>query len=147
MKNILLLLLLSTNIYAQVFHIDSLSKQGIVLDKGWKWHAGDNSDFAKPDFDDSAWESIDPTKDIMDIEQVKNTPLSWFRLKIEVDSSYLGKTLAYLFKQTGASEIYLNGVKINQFGKLSDNQATTKGYDPQGKSFPLQLSKTLLQRY
>ena len=143
MRYLLFFLFFSSHIFAQqsdVFRIDSLPNQGILLDKGWKWHAGDNPDFAKADFDDSAWESIDPTKDIMGIEQVRNAPLSWFRLKIEVDSSYLGKTLAFLFKQTGASEIYLNGIKINQFGKLSDNQATTKGYDPQGKSFPLQLS-------
>ena len=94
------------------FRIDSLPKQGILLDKGWKWHTGDNPDFAKADFDDSGQESIEPTKDIKSLVLVDNAPLSWFRLKIEVDSALMGKSLALLVKQTGASEIYLNGVKL-----------------------------------
>ncbi|MCU0339045.1 MAG: hypothetical protein MUE30_04115 [Spirosomaceae bacterium] len=62
----LLFALICGFVFAQktaVFKIDSLPTQGILLDKGWKWHGGDNPEFAKPDFDDSAWEGIDPTKD------------------------------------------------------------------------------------
>jgi hypothetical protein len=29
------------------FRIDFLPQQGILLDRGWKFHAGDNPDFAK----------------------------------------------------------------------------------------------------
>ena len=145
---LLLFLFISSFSFAQksgvssnnVFHIDSLPVNGILLDKGWKWHAGDNPDFAKADFDDSKWESIDPTKDIMSLGQVKNAPLSWFRLQIEVDSAFRGKTLALLIKQTGASEIYLNGTKLHQFGKLSTKASETEGYDPQGNPISLPLS-------
>ncbi len=45
-----------------IFEINTLPKEGILLDKGWKFRAGDNPDFAKPDFDDSAWSPINPTK-------------------------------------------------------------------------------------
>lgn len=63
-------LLISGFSFGQSYTIDSLPPQGILLDKGWKWHAGDHPDWAKPNFDDSAWESIDPTKDIMDLPQL-----------------------------------------------------------------------------
>ena len=43
------------------------------LDKGWKWHAGDNADWARPAFDDATWEQIDPGQDIMDIPQLRQT--------------------------------------------------------------------------
>ena len=70
MKRILLLLLLfPISIFAQqreVFRIDSLPQKGILFNKGWKWYAGDNLEWAKPEFDDAKWESIDPTKDIFD---------------------------------------------------------------------------------
>ncbi|MBP6411600.1 MAG: hypothetical protein KA313_10910, partial [Pseudarcicella sp.] len=64
MRILLLFLLTFTNFcFAQkssVLHIDSIPKAGILLDKNWKWHAGDNPDFAKADFEDSKWEGIDP---------------------------------------------------------------------------------------
>jgi len=53
----------------QPFRIDSLPPQGVWLNKGWKWQAGDNTEWAKPEFDDSQWAAIDPTKDIMDLPQ------------------------------------------------------------------------------
>jgi len=30
----------------EVFRIDSLPKEGILLNQGWKWHAGDNPEWA-----------------------------------------------------------------------------------------------------
>ncbi len=66
MKKLILTLFLALTCsigFAQVFRIDSLPEQGILLDKGWKYQAGDNPDWAKADFDDSKWESIDPTKE------------------------------------------------------------------------------------
>ena len=92
MKNLLTFILLtsiSLGSWAQkeAFRIDSIPTKGILLDKGWKWHAGDNPDFAKPDFDDSKWESIDPTKDIMELPQIpRNGQISWLRLKFKIDT-------------------------------------------------------------
>ena len=125
----LFLALICTVGVAQVLQIDSLPPQGILLDKGWKWHAGDNPDFAKTDFDDSKWGSIDPTKDIMDLPQVKGASLGWFRLKIDIDSMLFDKTMAILVKQTGASEIFLNGVEIGKFGKISTGNSKVEAYD------------------
>ena len=39
---------------ADTFRIDSLPTEGVLLDKGWKFQVGDNTDWAKPDFDDTS---------------------------------------------------------------------------------------------
>ena len=39
-----------------IFRIDSLPKEGVLLNQGWKWHPGDNPEWAKPEFDDAQWE-------------------------------------------------------------------------------------------
>jgi Histidine kinase-, DNA gyrase B-, and HSP90-like ATPase len=136
MKNIFaVFFLFSLNSFAQkqeVFKIDSLSKQGVLLDKGWKWLAWDNPDFAKADFDDSAWESIEPMKDIMDLPQIWKTEIVWFRLRFNADSSLVNKSLVMQVNQTGASEIFLNGQFIGKFGEIDTKahqiQASTPIY-------------------
>ncbi len=115
------------------FQIDSLPKQGILLDNGWKWHAGDNPNFAKVDFDDSKWESIDPTKDIMDLPQLRNTKVSWLRLTFELDTNLTKKGLALLVWQNGATEMYIDNEKFQQFGDFLENGKTIKATQPWGK--------------
>ncbi|MFN8355288.1 MAG: ATP-binding protein [Spirosomataceae bacterium] len=111
----LFILLVSAPLQAQV-RIDSLPMQGILLDKGWRWHAGDNPDFAKPNFDDSKWERIDPTQNIIDLPQI---PLAgqvfWLRCKFSVDSSSLQPMVMQL-EQSGATKIFLDGKQILAFG-------------------------------
>ncbi|MBK9492107.1 MAG: hypothetical protein IPO07_27365 [Haliscomenobacter sp.] len=85
MKKVLLfLLMIPACIFAQqreVFRIDSLPPEGILLDQGWKWHAGDNPEWAKAEFNDSKWEAIDPMKGIFELPQLsKKGEISWFRL-------------------------------------------------------------------
>ena len=114
------------------FRIDSLPKQGILLDKGWKWHAGDNPDFAKIDLDDSDWESIDPTKDIIDLPQIRKAGFGWFRLRIAVDSLVGNTIVSLLVKQSIASEIYHNNQLIGKFGKVSNHPENVRAYNPYG---------------
>jgi two-component system, NtrC family, sensor kinase len=139
MKNIFaVFLLFSLNAFAQkqaIFRIDSLPKQGILLDKGWKWHAGDNPDFAKADFDDSAWENIDPMKDIYDLPQIRKSSVGWFRIRFYVDSSLLNKPLTFQVYQTLASEIYLNGRLLKKYGIVSSKKDEIRGFLPQ--NFPI----------
>jgi hypothetical protein len=105
-----------------VYHIDSLPASGILLDKGWKWHAGDNPDFAKANFDDSKWENIDPTKDIMDLPQFRKAGIGWLRLNLHVDTTLLQQqAITFLVAQTAASELYSNGQLILRLGTVSPN--------------------------
>ena len=116
--------------FAQVFRIDSLPPQGILLDKGWKWHAGDNPDWAKPAFDDSKWEKIDPTKDVYFLPQIRKQAVGWLRIHLTVDSTLVNKALAFQIKQTAASEIFLNGKFLQSCGIVSHQPDKIKAFDP-----------------
>ena len=128
-----LFILIALTSFAQngnTFQINSLPTEGVLLDKGWKFQMGDNPDFAKTDFDDSAWENIDPTKDIFDLPQIPKTgQICWLRLRLSVDSA-INTQLVMMIEQSGASEIYLNGKLIHSLGILSKNVAEIKAYSP-----------------
>ena len=53
-----------------IITIDTLPQKGFVLDKNWKWHAGDNPAWADPEFDDSGWSDVNPTDDVGNIPQL-----------------------------------------------------------------------------
>lgn len=120
-----------------VFRIDSLPAQGILLNKGWTWHAGDNPDWAKPNFDDSKWESIDPTKDIYELPQVRQAELGWFRIRLRMSPAVLSRPLAMVLSQVGASEIYLNGRLIYRFGQVSADYDDEQTYYLYNRPFQL----------
>jgi two-component system NtrC family sensor kinase len=103
---------------------------GMPLDKGWKWHAGDQAEWARPTFDDTTWEPIDPGQDIMDMPQVRQAPVGWFRLRFTVDSLMAQQSLALLIEQTGASEIYLNGRLLGKFGQVSTKTGQVRAATP-----------------
>ncbi len=141
----LLLSIISFSSFAQnePFRIDSIPQQGILLDKGWKWHAGDNPDFAKPDFDASKWESIDPTNDIMDLDKLRKSSICWLRIPIYISDTTILKKLALVVKQTGATEFYLEGDLLERFGSVGNHRKDTEAYDPMGQAiaFPVKKNK------
>ena len=114
------------------FNLDSLPIKGIVLDKGWKWQEGDNPDFARPGFDDSKWQSIDPTKDIDELFQNRKATIGWFRLHIKTDSSLANTIVSMAVNQALATEFYYNGSLVGSFGKISFNPKEVIAYNPAG---------------
>ncbi|MBD0288911.1 MAG: hypothetical protein ICV79_26330, partial [Flavisolibacter sp.] len=53
----------AVRLYAQnamdtLIHIQQIPKGGILLDKGWKFRAGDNPEWAKPQYNDKDWQVI-----------------------------------------------------------------------------------------
>ncbi len=144
----LILFLFSFNILAQksdVFRIDSLPIEGLLLDKGWKFHAGDNSEWAKPDFDDSAWDVIDPTKDLYDLPQIRQSEIGWIRLNVWVDSNVAKKRLSIMLFQNGANEIYLNDELITQIGVISKNQNNEVAFTSNGLPYSWCFYKSGIQ--
>ncbi|MVM35634.1 hypothetical protein GO755_36795 [Spirosoma sp. HMF4905] len=53
-----------------VFRVDSLPANGILLNKAWKWHLGDNPAWAKPEFDDSRWDTLNPAQLISTLDKL-----------------------------------------------------------------------------
>jgi sensor histidine kinase YesM len=131
----------------QIVHVDSISvKKGMILDKGWKFHAGDNPQWGNVDFDDRSWQPIDPTRLLHQLPEVKETGLCWFRLKFRIDSSLLNERLAMILNFQGAAEIYLNGKQIYRFGTVSADFKTEQTKFVWFRPFSLKLGNQQLQQ-
>jgi two-component system, NtrC family, sensor kinase len=137
----------STALFAQkraVLYINSVPTEGLLLKEGWKYQMGDNLDWAKSDFDDSAWTPIDPTKEIVALPPIFNTQIKWLRLDFEVKNK-LPNPLGIAINQAGASEIYLNGQFIHQYGHFDTDATKVKAYDP--LEYPIHLPADSVGRY
>ena len=124
-----LFLLCSTALLAQqseVFRIDSISNQGVLLDKGWKWQAGDNPEWIDPDFDDSAWENVNPLQDVNEIPALKEKHIGWFRTTLELSPQMSQRLTTLLVSQSVASEIYFNGLLVKKIGIIGTQREATK---------------------
>jgi len=136
--------LLSGKCLSQDVFIDKLPAEGFLLDKGWKFQVGNNPDYAKPDFDDSKWQSINPTLDVHDLPQLKQG-LVWLRLHLSLDSNILNNQLALSIQQSGASEIFLNGKLIYRFGVLNNDPEKVKAYNPLNKPLSFAVTRDVEQ--
>lgn len=63
------------------------SHEVLELNNGWKFNAGDNLDYAKPDFDDTYWKNIDVNKRWEDQGYKNLDGFAWYRIKIIIPSS------------------------------------------------------------
>jgi signal transduction histidine kinase len=135
-----LLLFLSLPVFGQKgndssqtpFRLDSTALQGKTLNKGWRWHTGDNPDFAKPDFNDAQWAAINPSNDIDDLPQIKQAGFGWFRLRLQIDPKLANQIVRVQINQVLASEVYLDGKRIVTYGKVSLNSDLVEAYNPMG---------------
>lgn len=126
---LLYLLLFSVAVTAQeslkgMQFLQQIPKEGLVLDEGWKFMPGDDPAWADPAFDDSKWTAVNPTDELHHLPLIRNAEIGWFRLKLNIDSSFFGKSPAVLFSGFGAMEIYLNGKRTFVFGHPSSDYTT-----------------------
>jgi len=123
----------------EVFQLQKIDEGGITLDKAWKFHPGDDPAWAKPGYDDSNWEKIDPTDELHHLPQVRKAGIGWFRLTMQVDSSLTDERLTMVTSVLGAAEIYLNGQLIYSFGTVSSDykKEQTRFFDNHLFSFKL----------
>ena len=115
--------------------IAALSPEGMVLDKGWKFMPRDNPAYANPAYNDSNWQSIDPTSDVKASAELWKTNIGWFRFHLSLDSVVAKKSLSFFIQQTGASEIFLNGHLIAKFGKIAVNSNHVQAVSPVSGTF------------
>ena len=123
----------------------SLKKYGVfALYHDWKYKAGDNPEWANPDFDDSSWQSFNNTN-LYDEEiqkKAKKTNIVWYRKRIIINSTTTQKLVLNVY-QSGASEIYLDGVLIHSLGKVCTNPDSVVRHNPINLplSFPMEINK------
>ncbi len=123
-----------------VVDISNISLHGMVLNKGWKFHAGDSILWSKKDFNDNNWSKINPTIDIHSLPEIPKPGIFWLRLHIHSGNS-IRQLYSMLIQQSGASEIYLDDSLIYKFGIISKNEEKIQAYDPLWRPLPLPVNK------
>lgn len=115
--------------FAQIFKLDSLpAQQPTYLTNGWKWHAGDNIEWAKKEVDDSQWENFNPGQAVYYLPQLRKSDNGWLRLTIDVDSAMVDKNMVISLNQVCATQLFLDGKLINQLGTVGDSTKEEKTY-------------------
>jgi serine phosphatase RsbU (regulator of sigma subunit) len=107
-------------------HADSIKESSIELDNVWRYHSGDDFNWASPSFDISDWDTVHTRLPIDEDPPINWNGIGWFRTVIKIDSSLRYSSIAFEVSQFGASEFYLNGKLIKKLGIIGeDNQDET----------------------
>ncbi|MBN2029592.1 SpoIIE family protein phosphatase [bacterium] len=134
-----------------------LSRERLMIEPGldlllenWKYHPGDNAEWADPAFDDRNWETYHPL--ILKDRFPKNgwNGIGWFRIHFIVDSSLRDVPLGLILDQSGASEVYLDGQLLYRFGNVSSDPDSEKAFlirNPKPIVFNSQSRHLLAVRY
>ena len=125
---------------------------GTSLQGSWKYHPGDNPEWASPTFNDATWESTDTSLLQDRLPESGWEGIGWFRLHLSVpDAQLQNMPLALqVTYQVGASEIYLDGELIYKFGTVGTQKGEEKPYwerDPQVISFSGKTDHLIAVRY
>ncbi len=96
-----------------------------LLIEGWRYHPGDQAEWAEPGFNDSSWGTFTyPPEPWMQPEDIDWTGQGWLRLRLKLDSTLSDIPLALHYFQIGAGEIYLDGKRVKSLGKVGDSRET-----------------------
>ena len=110
------------------FRIDSIPAAGLPFMVAWRWHAGDNPQWASPAFDDSRWDTIRPDRGISRFPQVTKAGNSWFRQTLVIGPAVANQPLPLFVFLNGAAELYLDGKKFANLGQVGTSAQTTVKY-------------------
>jgi hypothetical protein len=78
--------------------------------------------FAELNYNDSTWLIVNPTLNKDSSASVNFSGIVWFRFAFNSNLLPENKTLGIKISQLGASQIYLNGILIYEFGKVAENK-------------------------
>ncbi len=114
----------------------------IYISDSWQFKAGDNPQWASPQFNDSTWQKTSTYLGPSELSFIDWKGIGWFRFHFKVDSSLVGYPLALIPEQHyGASEIYLDGKLLYEIGKVSIFKEDNKPYRD-NRPRPLIISDT-----
>ena len=125
-------------------HSDSIKDQSISLENVWKYHPGDDTVWANPDFDVSGWDTLRTQMLSSDTPKELWKGVGWFRTIIKIDSSLINKPIAFSMNQLGASEIYLNGKLVKELGTIGVTSRKETLYQPLNIPFTVTLDSSLI---
>jgi stage II sporulation SpoE-like protein len=112
-------LALSVSVAAQDFDFEKDRQPAISLNGLWRFHTGDDPNWAKPDFDDSHWSLLrsDNTWDQQGYKGYRG--MAWYRFRVHgATKQRLG---IYLSLIINSYEVFANGRLIGRLGKMPPN--------------------------
>ena len=84
----------------------------------WKYHEGDDANWAAPDFDDSSWGTVSLDRPWGAQHQFNTYGFSWYRLRV-VPGTSAPENLAVLFPSVeDAYEVYWDGHFVGSYGSV-----------------------------
>lgn len=115
---------------------------GVDISQDWKFHQGDSSQWKKNSYNDSNWKIINTNFTIDSLSKNEQDGICWLRLNIHVGLASRGKVYALMLTQGGASEIYIDGHLIHEFGHTDKSPGNEIPYDPHGTPISLYLDSS-----
>jgi len=125
---------------AHVFYLDKLPSEGVLLEKGWKFHAGDNPEWARQEFDDHDWQVLNINQPIARLPQLTKNNIIWLRLRFIANVIAHDSLLALLINQYGASEVYIDGSLAQRFGRIGYSKEHIN-FNPHNQPIAIQLNE------
>lgn len=109
-------LLCATAAYGQFADVSSAGGP-VAISTAWRFHTGDDPQWASPSFDDSQWQLIRLDKSWAEQGHKGYYGFSWYRLKLKLPAT--SSPLALGFTEiNSADEIYADGRFIGSIGKM-----------------------------
>lgn len=124
-----------------------LSADRHISDLKWYYHLGDNEDWAKTDYDHSNWEKVSPFLNSEDYDIENWQGIAWFRIIIKIDSTLKNKSIGMYVHHEGSSELYINGNKIKEFGKVGTSSQDEVPFDPQYYPYIFAFNSSLVYTF
>jgi signal transduction histidine kinase len=104
--------------------------------EGWRFHPGDNMQWANADFDDSDWLSLKPAGLSRPIPDSLWQGYGWFRYRFAADTTIYNKAWNLYFFTWGAVDIFLDGKLVESYGKFSSDPKDEVLNMPYNKIYP-----------
>jgi serine phosphatase RsbU (regulator of sigma subunit) len=128
--------------------MDTIPLKGLeLLQKPWRYQKTDDMSYASISYNDANWKRLNPR---LWMDSLKNgredfENIAWFRYTIEVDSTLYGESAALQMHGRGAAEVYWNGKKVREYGKVSPINSEERKYDPRGEPITVTFSRRPIQ--
>jgi serine phosphatase RsbU (regulator of sigma subunit) len=138
----------------------TLGQSTVALNGPWKFRVGDNPEWSAPDFDDSAWGTMDLTPPPGSYDPITGNSgfvpgwttrgfpgysgYAWYRLRVHIqDNAQQGKEGALAIKMPenvdDIYQVFVNGRMVGQFGSFAHQGNTLYMTQPRAFALPADL--------
>ena len=86
-----------------------IPRSNAMIYKAWRYHAGNNPAWTRPDFDASAWDTLDLHQLPRTLLRAAQPGVYWLRRRFRLPDSLRQRTLVLQLSRLGMADVYLNG--------------------------------------